>query len=86
MTGRGLLRWLTALVRGHARGRCGCPACDRAERDARALIGMPARHPEWITRDLPAGQDEWLAALADQLWPGDEYTAIINELRRDDEP
>jgi hypothetical protein len=47
---------------------------------------MPARHPEWISRDLPAGQDEWLAALADQLWPDDEYTAIINELRGDDEP
>jgi hypothetical protein len=80
-----VLRRLAALARGHAR-RCGCPACDKTERDARRLIGMPIRHPERITRDLPAGQDEWLAALADQLWPDDEYTAIITELRRKDQP
>jgi hypothetical protein len=81
---RGL--WLlAALVRGHAR-RCGCPACDKAERDARMLIGMPIRHPERITADLPAGQDEQLAALADELWPDDEYTAIITELWRKDQP
>jgi len=57
-----------------------------AERDARAAIGMPARHPERITRDLPAGQEEYLAALADALWPGDEYAAIIAELWRKDRP
>ncbi len=79
------LRRLAALARGHAR-RCGCPACDTAERDARAAIGMPARHPERIMAGLPAGQDEQLAALADELWPDDEYTAIIIELRREDRP
>ena len=74
---------LAALARGHAR-RCGCPACDKTEREARTLIGMPIRHPERITADLPAGQDEWLAALADELWPDDEYTAIITETRPED--
>jgi hypothetical protein len=79
------LRRLAAMVRGYAR-RCGCPACDRTEREARTLIGMPIRHPERITADLPAGQDEQLAALAGELWPDDEYTAIITELRREDRP
>jgi hypothetical protein len=82
---RAAWRRLTALARGHAR-RCGCPACDHAERDARAKLGMPVRHPEKITRDLPPGQDEQLAELASVLWPGDEYTAIIAELRREDRP
>ena len=47
---------------------------------------MAARHPERITRELPRGQEEYLAALADTLWPGDEYAAIITELRREDQP
>jgi hypothetical protein len=80
-----VLRRLAALARGHVR-RCGCPACDPAEREARTAIGMSARHPERITRDLPGGQEEWLAMLAALLWPEDEYTTIITELRRDDRP
>jgi hypothetical protein len=79
------LRLLATLGRGHAR-RCGCPGCDKTEREARTAIGMPIRHPERITADLPAGQDEQLAALADELWPDGEYTTIIIELRRDDRP
>jgi hypothetical protein len=47
---------------------------------------MPARYPERITNDLPAGQEEWLAALANTLWPDDEYAAIIAELWRKDQP
>jgi len=47
------------------------------ERTARAVIGMPARHPELITRK--PGRVEWqqLAALCSELWPYDEYMAIV---------
>jgi len=58
----------------------------RAERQARAALGMPARHPERITGDLPAGQEEYLSALASALWPEDEYAAIIAELWRGGQP
>ena len=47
---------------------------------------MPAAHPEKIIRELPGGQEEWLAALAAALWPGDEYAAIITGTWRKDRP
>ena len=47
---------------------------------------MPAAHPEKITRELPGGQEEWLAALAAALWPDEEYTAIITGTWRKDRP
>jgi hypothetical protein len=81
-----LIGWLCARLGAHVRGRCGCPICDTTGRDARAAIGMPAAHPEKITRELPGGQEEWLAALAAALWPEEEYTAIITETRREDRP
>jgi hypothetical protein len=56
----------------------------KAERDARKEMGMPVRHPERLTRELPEVDEEWLAALAAELWPGDEYTQIITETRRED--
>ena len=80
------LAWLCVRLGVHVRSQSGCPACDKAERDARAAIGMPARHPEQITSDLPAGQEKWLAALAAALWPGDEYAEIIIQTRREDRP
>ena len=88
MTGRWdrVLAWLCARAGAHVRGRCGCPVCDTGEREVRAAIGMPARHPERITRELPGGQEEWLAALAAALWPAGEYTAIITAARRQDRP
>ena len=64
--------------------RCGCPLCDHAEREARLAIGVPARHPEWVTRELPAAQEEELARLAAELWPDDEYAEVITQLRRQD--
>jgi len=79
------LAWLRALFTAHRRGRCGCPLCGKAERDARTAIGMAARHPERITRELPGGQEEYLAAVAEALWPDDEYAAIIAELWRGDQ-
>jgi hypothetical protein len=54
----------------------------RKERIARAAIGMPAGHPELITRS--PGRAEWkqLAALCAGLWPNDEYAAIVAEALR----
>ena len=78
------IAWLRARL-GTVRRRCGCPFCGKAERDARTAIGMPARHPERITADLPARQEDYLAALADALWPADEYATIIAELWRKDQ-
>jgi hypothetical protein len=75
------LAWLAGCllipVRGEHAGRCPCPLCHRAERDAREAMGVPLRHPERVTRELPAVQEEQLAELADELWPEDEYMAIL---------
>jgi hypothetical protein len=65
---------------------CRCPACDKTEQAARAQLGMPRLHPERITRPLGRREEAWLAETASVLWPGDEYTAIILEFRREDRP
>jgi hypothetical protein len=80
------LRQLAARLRPHVRGACRCPACDKTEQAARTKLGMPRLHPERIARELPAGQEELLAALASALWPDDEYTAITEEFWRKDRP
>jgi hypothetical protein len=56
----------------------------RKERIARAAIGMPAEHPELVTRK--PGRTEWkqLTAWLAELWPSDEYTAIVAEAWRKD--
>jgi hypothetical protein len=58
----------------------------RRERIARTAIGMPARHPEQVTRKL--GRAEWkqFAAWCAELWPHDEYTAIVTDTHRQDPP
>jgi hypothetical protein len=58
----------------------------RKERAARAAIGMPGRHPELLSRK--PGRAEWrqLAAWLAELWPHDEYTAIVTDTWRDDHP
>jgi hypothetical protein len=58
----------------------------RKERIARAAIGMPAGHPEHVTRS--PGRAEWkhFAAWCAELWPNDEYTAIAAEEWRQDRP
>jgi hypothetical protein len=78
---------LLAAVRalGRLAARPGTRGCDKAERAARKAMGMPARHPERLTAELPEGQEEWLAGLAAELWPDDDYTAIISETRREDQ-
>lgn len=53
------------------------PRLTPAERYSRLMVGMAPRHPEWLTRDLPPGQEEWLAMAAEVAWPDDEYVAEI---------
>ncbi|WP_242902200.1 hypothetical protein [Actinomadura terrae] len=36
---------------------------------------LPAVHPESMTAELDPGDEEYLACLADELWPDDEYLA-----------
>lgn len=58
----------------------------RKERAARAAIGMPAKHPELLTRR--PGRREWrqLTARLAEMWPDDEYTAIVTEAWPQDRP
>ena len=58
----------------------------RRERTARAVLGMPARHPEQLTRKPSRAEWRLLAAWCAELWPRDEYTAIVAETRRPDQP
>jgi hypothetical protein len=76
-----LSRLAARLLRRHATA-CACPLCDPQEQEMRAVLSMPARHPELLTRELPADQEEALAALAARLWPDDEWAEIIIEIRR----
>ena len=54
------------------------------ERIARAAVGMPAEHPELVTRK--PGRAEWklFTAWLAELWPHEEYTAIVAEVWRKD--
>jgi hypothetical protein len=56
------------------------------ERIARAAAGMPAGHPELLTRKPGRAQWNQFAAWLAELWPHDEYTAIVTESRRQDQP
>jgi hypothetical protein len=62
--------------------RIACPAAHQDELEMRAVLGMPPQHPESLTRELPAGQEKYLADLAAGQWPDDEWTEIIIEIRR----
>ena len=44
-----------------------------AEREARAILGMPAGHPESLTRPLRRADERRLEALAARLRTYDEY-------------
>jgi hypothetical protein len=56
----------------------------RKERIACAINGMPVDHPELITRK--PGRAEWkqLTAWLAELWPNDEYAAIVAKAWRQD--
>jgi hypothetical protein len=58
----------------------------RNERIARTAIGMPPHHPELFTRR--PGRAEWkqLTSWLSELWPHDEYTAIVTDAWRQDQP
>lgn len=58
----------------------------RKERAARAAIGMPAEHPELVTRRPGRGEWRQFTAWLTELWPHDEYTAIVTEAWRQDRP
>jgi len=58
----------------------------RKERAARAAIGMPADHPELVTRRPRRAEWRQLTAWLTEMWPNDEYTAIVAEAWRHDPP
>ena len=58
----------------------------RKERIARAAIGMPADHPELLTHKPSRAEWKQLASWLAELWPHDEYTAILTEEWRQDRP
>jgi hypothetical protein len=58
----------------------------RRELIARAAIGMPANHPELVTRKPTRAEWKQLTAWLAELWPHDEYAAIVAEALRQDRP
>jgi hypothetical protein len=58
----------------------------RKERIARAAAGMPAQHPELLTRKPRRAEWQLLATWCAELWPCDEYTAIVAEAWRKNGP
>jgi hypothetical protein len=57
----------------------------RHERVARAALGMPASHPELLTRKPSRAEWRMFAAWLIEMWPHDEYTAIVTDARRQDQ-
>jgi hypothetical protein len=55
---------------------------ERAARAARAAIVMPPGHPELLTRKPSRAEWRHLANRLAELWPRDEYTAIVDEIWR----
>ena len=51
----------------------------RRERIARAAVGMPGGHPEFVTRKPSRAEWRLLAAWCAELWPRDEYSVIVTE-------
>jgi hypothetical protein len=58
----------------------------RQERLARAAVGMPTEHPELVTRKPARAEWKLLVAWCAELWPHDEYAAIVAEEWRQDWP
>ncbi len=58
----------------------------RTERIARAAAGMPALHPELLTRKPSRAEWQLLATWCAELWPQDEYTAIVAEAGQQHRP
>ena len=49
----------------------------RAERVARAAVGMPAEHPELITRKPGCAEWQQLSIWLAEMWPDYDYIAVI---------
>ena len=58
----------------------------RKERIARAVLGMPAGHPELVTCRPSRAEWKLFAVWYAGLWPNDEYMAIVAEQWRLDRP
>jgi hypothetical protein len=58
----------------------------RKERAARAAAGMPAGHPELLTRKPDRAEWKQFAAWLAELWPNDEYTSTVAQAWRPDRP
>jgi hypothetical protein len=56
------------------------------ERIARAAIAMPAEHPELLIRKPSRAEWRQLTTWLDEMWPNDEYAAIVAETLRQDPP
>jgi hypothetical protein len=54
------------------------------ERIARGAVGMPANHIELLTCKPSRAEWQELAAWLAELWPNDEYTAIVAEAKHED--
>jgi hypothetical protein len=54
----------------------------RKERIARAVLGMPADHPEQLTRKPSRAEWRQFTIWLAELWPHDEYTAIVTDVWR----
>ncbi len=68
------LAWFLAVLPGPRR-RGVLPRL--GEREARDVLGMPAGHPENLTRPLRRADERMLTALCGELWPHDEYAREI---------
>ena len=64
-------RWPLRLALPGPRRRGGALAL-LSEREARDVLGMPARHPENLTRPLRRADERRITALGGELWPNDE--------------
>ena len=53
------------------------PPGRRHERNVRGRLGMPAGHPEHVTRPDSRVHAEALAALQEELWPEGEWVDVI---------
>lgn len=67
-------------------GRGGRGRISSGESIARAALGMPVEHPELLTRK--PGRAEWgqFTTWLAEMWPNDEYAAIVIETLRQDPP
>ncbi|MFD0687138.1 hypothetical protein [Actinomadura fibrosa] len=60
------------------------PAADESPDDASGP--PPDVHPESMTAELDPGDEEYLACLADELWPEDEYLEMEPTSDGEEEP